>query len=554
MTVLFRCIATVLVTGLIVGFLWIGAANAQTAMQLPKPDESKIEELEKATQVREFEQWREGIPDYEFRLLERIDSLDTRASEIKILVLAGFSILFSLVIVIVYLVIRHDIGGARAPISRGWRGAQQKIVATVAGISRAKDRAPGDPKNPDKGAALQPQLTLRGKIIAVVTVVILSLIGGEIYLRNYDPRHSMVNVVPHVWEVSWCWNYTYKPGVYRTELPMPDGSRWNLSANRYGFRANHPVGRMDEINEVPASDTLRIVTIGASYTAGWGVDDVDAWPAQLERELNQTELLGKQVEVLNFAAPARGAFSNFIKGYLCDMHRFNPDIVLFEVEPVNQVDIPSPEALERFAGPEPDDWASNSPLFVDSNGYLRSFAPGMDIFKDLARESRLLATAIYQVYLLKLKLFEADTLQTSASLFDFVANSQDAMIKNVEFALSFFKDQGVLAIPVFRQRISPEAFEDAGYGRIDPIGDIVKNFEKRGLHSVNTATYLSDEVVDLIQGDSHWSPVGHKKVMQGVYDGLERLSPHIQSRAAITDYLDSLDLQSHAPSRGSSAN
>lgn len=537
----FLCLI-VLSLGLLV-LLGSPSAHAQTTMQLATPDVTDAEGEKQRELEREAQEWREGIPDYEFRLQQRVEALDTRASELKIIVFAGLAVSLSLLAVIVFLVLQHDIGQARTTI----KAFGQAFINTTSSVfSRGRsdgDRGTGEAqKSSRQNEADEPQMTWRGKVVSVLLVVLFSFVAGELYLRKFDPRDAMVNVVPHLWNVSWCWNYTYKPGAYQTQLPMPDGSTWNISATRYGFRSNHPVGRMEEIKESPAPDTIRIAVIGASYTAGWGVDDVDSWPARLERALNDSYLLGKNVEVLNFAAPGRGAFSNIIKGYLCDMHRFNPDILLFEIEPVNQNDIPSPEAIERFKGPAPEDWVYKSQLYVDDSGFLRSFAPGMDFFKPLARESRLIATALYQIYLIKLKLFQSDTLQTSASLFEFVADSEDATLKNTLFAMKFFKSEGILAIPVFRQRISPEAFDKAGYGLIDPIRDVTNGLSEYGLPAINSALYLDNEQEDVIRGDSHWSPTGHRKVTKGVLDKLRSLAPEISSRAAISSYIDSLDV------------
>lgn len=85
--------------------------------------------------------------------------------------------------------------------------------------------------------------------------------------------------------------------------------------NSLGFRGH-------EYFAPKSTNSIRIMTIGDSFTYGWGVSLNDSWPQILEKELPAK--IGKKVEVLNFSSPGHGPInyknivSDFLKIYLPD--------------------------------------------------------------------------------------------------------------------------------------------------------------------------------------------------------------------------------------------
>jgi hypothetical protein len=90
----------------------------------------------------------------------------------------------------------------------------------------------------------------------------------------------------------------------------------SIHINRNGARgADFP----DDLGE-----TLRIVTLGDSFTFGQGVDDGQAFPAVLERTLRS---IGIELRVLNFGVPGH-SLANSVALLRRKGLRFAPDVVL----------------------------------------------------------------------------------------------------------------------------------------------------------------------------------------------------------------------------------
>ena len=72
--------------------------------------------------------------------------------------------------------------------------------------------------------------------------------------------------------------------------------------------------------------TFRVMTLGCSTTFGWGVDDAESYPAQLESILN-TE--GHKVEVINAGQPGYTSFQGL---WLWDkvLAQYAPDVVVVD--------------------------------------------------------------------------------------------------------------------------------------------------------------------------------------------------------------------------------
>lgn len=89
-------------------------------------------------------------------------------------------------------------------------------------------------------------------------------------------------------------------------------------------------GVRNQIVSIPKPpNTYRILTLGDSFTFGWGVNDIETWPKLLEKNL---KILGKRVEVINAGVPGIELTK---ETQVCQAYatRFNVDAILLEVYP-----------------------------------------------------------------------------------------------------------------------------------------------------------------------------------------------------------------------------
>ncbi len=96
------------------------------------------------------------------------------------------------------------------------------------------------------------------------------------------------------------------------------GGSFRVSTDQNGLRA--PL----HTEQKPAG-AFRVMTLGCSTTFGWGVDDADSYPAQLETILNAE---GHPVEVINGGQPGYSSFQGL---WLWEraLQKYAPDVVIF---------------------------------------------------------------------------------------------------------------------------------------------------------------------------------------------------------------------------------
>jgi len=106
-----------------------------------------------------------------------------------------------------------------------------------------------------------------------------------------------------------------------------------VSTNAQRFRGH------DDSKVKPDSGTLRIATLGDSFTFGWGADDEKTYPAALEKLLEKRHLVKHyaKVEVLN---AGNGGTGTGEQALLYDLYvkKFSPKIVILAVNPTDSND------------------------------------------------------------------------------------------------------------------------------------------------------------------------------------------------------------------------
>lgn len=174
---------------------------------------------------------------------------------------------------------------------------------------------------------------MRAKIFAIFISVTVTLAAAEIFVRaaglwkEMGPNdHGDMQSFPDG-------GYSFKPGLNRRW----SGARWHT--NSLGLRSAWEPSQMK-------SDCRKILFVGGSITAGYGVDDSDAYPQQLQTLLNREPSC---FQIINAAQPAYNAedVTWMLKRML---PLYKPDLVIWVANP----------------------FAMNGRSFVTPDGNLRS--------------------------------------------------------------------------------------------------------------------------------------------------------------------------------------
>ena len=157
----------------------------------------------------------------------------------------------------------------------------------------------------------------RRRVRFVVLSVVLTIVVVEIVLRFFMGN---MKIAPLVTDPGDGRCVGLKPGVKVTYT----GWRWRIppvdqGANSLGYR-----GR--EYDRGRSPNTLRIATMGDSFTYGVGVPAGKTIPSYLEAALKKP--IEKRVEVLNFGLPGM-SLSDSREQYGFFASKWQPDLVLF---------------------------------------------------------------------------------------------------------------------------------------------------------------------------------------------------------------------------------
>ncbi|MBZ0270081.1 hypothetical protein K8I85_18165, partial [bacterium] len=130
--------------------------------------------------------------------------------------------------------------------------------------------------------------TLVAALLGLVALEGIAAIGLAIANARDPVRHPVAERRHTRYDPELGW--ANRPSVRIDDLYGPGRS---LTTNAQGFRA--PCEYAERIPD----GTIRLLCSGDSFTLGWGVDDADTWPAQLER-------LDERVETINLGQGGYG--------------------------------------------------------------------------------------------------------------------------------------------------------------------------------------------------------------------------------------------------------
>ena len=130
----------------------------------------------------------------------------------------------------------------------------------------------------------------------------------------------------------------------KNKIPNKQGVTWDYTINSDGYRGK-------DIPHKKGNNIKRILFLGDSYTFGWGINDDETYPAQLEVILNERNL-NTIVESVNLGVPGYNTVQEY--GVLIDKaDLYDPDIIVLgyimnDAEPQFSV-IEDPEKAYKYA-------------------------------------------------------------------------------------------------------------------------------------------------------------------------------------------------------------
>ena len=152
-------------------------------------------------------------------------------------------------------------------------------------------------------------------------VVFQKVVRYDVEMWRYARQVKTVGLTPGL-------RFEHRPNV-QTRLMGVD-----VKINTDGLRDR-------EYSRQKGENTVRIAVVGDSITFGWGVDQEQTYPRQLERELNRQRPLGPDVtfEVLNFGVGNYG-ITDVAAMLQSKAFFYQPDLVLYGAF-INDAEIPN---------------------------------------------------------------------------------------------------------------------------------------------------------------------------------------------------------------------
>lgn len=166
-------------------------------------------------------------------------------------------------------------------------------------------------------AKARRRASLGRRLVFALLPVVLLLVGAEAWLRGSGWPHVPPGAVEKFTHQQVYWVEAANQNLVAHPHNETGGS-FRVSTDQNGLRA--PLH-----TETKPAGAFRVMTLGCSTTFGWGVDDAESYPAQLESILAAE---GHPVEVINGGQPG---YSSFQGQWLWEraLSRYAPDVVVF---------------------------------------------------------------------------------------------------------------------------------------------------------------------------------------------------------------------------------
>lgn len=208
-------------------------------------------------------------------------------------------------------------------------------------------------------------------LLLVILAVIVALIPCELVLRLFYPAQYPT------------YSSLEKHKRYVVNGHESKGSDMFMRSNYYAFQLRHNLHMviMDHNYRIAQQVTTnrdgfriaghlqnrkRIMVLGDSVTFGWGVNNGQSYPAQLQR------LVGQDYQVLNYGVGSWG-FAEYYLAYKRYVSRVHPALIILGVFPANDfADLMNASWQGKAQGELPQPPLKRQDVFVDQQGFLQS--------------------------------------------------------------------------------------------------------------------------------------------------------------------------------------
>ena len=167
---------------------------------------------------------------------------------------------------------------------------------------------------------------MKKNLILILISIIFALIIMEVAIRAWIPDKTVIQKPPTSWviipEQVWTERHPILGWYHEKnkQATLKKGSlQVEINTNSEGFRG------VREYQKKKPSSTIRIVSLGDSFTFGWGVRDTETYNAQLESRY-------ENLEVLNLGVAGYGV-DQFLVAFRTIGKLFHPDYVFIALFP-----------------------------------------------------------------------------------------------------------------------------------------------------------------------------------------------------------------------------
>lgn len=116
------------------------------------------------------------------------------------------------------------------------------------------------------------------------------------------------------------WEYEPDQRIVVNEPWLSEPATYTINADALNDELNYPVEKDPQ--------TLRVVTLGDSFTFGFYVNTANNWPSQLEKMLNASECQYSKYEVINVAMPGFDV-PYIVERYKQRGAKYDPDLIIW---------------------------------------------------------------------------------------------------------------------------------------------------------------------------------------------------------------------------------